>query len=111
MMRRLTLVLALIGYVLTAGCSSNGSGASVPASRGASGRPVRQASGRSATSPITHVIVIIQENRSFENFFAGYPGANAPLTGCASPAPGGSKFETGSGQCPAGDTAVALHQT
>jgi phospholipase C len=29
------------------------------------------------------VIVVIQENRSFENFFAGYPGANAPLTGMA----------------------------
>ncbi|MBV9264269.1 MAG: hypothetical protein JO324_08105, partial [Candidatus Eremiobacteraeota bacterium] len=32
---------------------------------------------------IKHVIVIIQENRSFENFFAGYPGADAPLYGYA----------------------------
>jgi phospholipase C len=30
---------------------------------------------------IKHVIVIIQENRSLESFFAGYPGANAPLVG------------------------------
>ncbi|MGA9946581.1 MAG: hypothetical protein WBP75_16310, partial [Candidatus Cybelea sp.] len=102
MMRRLMLILAVIGFVLATGCSSNGTNVSVPAPRDASSRPVRQASGRSATSPITHVIVIIQENRSFENFFAGYPGANAPLTGCASPHPGGSRFETSSGQCPAG---------
>lgn len=46
-----------------------------------------------------------------ENFFAGYPGANAPLTGCASPAPpGGTKFETGSSKCPSGDALVSLHQ-
>lgn len=30
---------------------------------------------------IKHVIVVIQENRSLESFFAGYPGANAPLVG------------------------------
>jgi phospholipase C len=30
---------------------------------------------------IKHVVIIIQENRSFDNFFAGYPGANAPTYG------------------------------
>ncbi|MBV8149493.1 MAG: hypothetical protein JO092_10410, partial [Candidatus Eremiobacteraeota bacterium] len=30
---------------------------------------------------IKHVVVIIQENRSFENFFAGWPGADAPTSG------------------------------
>ncbi len=30
---------------------------------------------------IKHVVVIIQENRSFENLFAGFPGADAPLYG------------------------------
>jgi phospholipase C len=29
------------------------------------------------------VVVIVQENRSFENFFAGYPGADAPTYGYA----------------------------
>jgi phospholipase C len=42
---------------------------------------------RPATSPVStyikHVIVIIQENRSFDNFFAGYPGADAPTYGYA----------------------------
>jgi len=30
---------------------------------------------------IKHVVVIIQENRSFENLFAGFPGADAPMYG------------------------------
>lgn len=34
-----------------------------------------------ACSPIKHIVIIIQENRSFENLFAGYPGADAPMTG------------------------------
>ena len=32
---------------------------------------------------IRHVVVVVQENRSFENFFAGYPGADAPTYGYA----------------------------
>ncbi len=35
-------------------------------------------------SPIQHVIVIVQESRSFDNLFAGYPGADAPTTGLTS---------------------------
>jgi len=30
---------------------------------------------------IKHIIIIVQENRSFENLFAGYPNADAPLYG------------------------------
>ncbi|MBV8067316.1 MAG: hypothetical protein JO113_05010, partial [Candidatus Eremiobacteraeota bacterium] len=36
-----------------------------------------------ASKHLSHVVVIIQENRSFENFFAGFPGANAPTSGYA----------------------------
>ena len=43
----------------------------LPSVRGTSGSP----------SPIKHVVVIIQENRSFDNIFAGYPGADAPMVG------------------------------
>lgn len=32
-------------------------------------------------SPIKHIVVIVQENRSFENMFAGWAGADAPLVG------------------------------
>jgi phospholipase C len=34
-----------------------------------------------SSSPIKHVVIIIQENRSFENLFAGFPGADAPMYG------------------------------
>lgn len=65
--------------------------------------PVSTASGH-----IKHVIVIIQENRSFENFFAGYPGANAPAFGCAI-AQDASKPSSGS-NCPRGDVSVPLRR-
>jgi phospholipase C len=32
-------------------------------------------------TPIQHVVIIIQENRSFDNVFAGFPGADAPTAG------------------------------
>jgi phospholipase C len=70
------VVLALLWTV--AGCSARSSapGGLLPvATMPAAGNPVGQ--------HIKHVIVIIQENRSFENFFAGYPGADAPMWGWA----------------------------
>src|SRR5580698_9623521 len=33
-----------------------------------------------ATSPIQHVVVMIQENRTFNDFFATYPGADGTTT-------------------------------
>jgi phospholipase C len=30
---------------------------------------------------VKHVVIIVQENRSFENVFAGWPGADAPMYG------------------------------
>jgi phospholipase C len=38
-------------------------------------------SSSSSCMPIQHVVVIVQENRSFVNLFAGYPGADAPTSG------------------------------
>jgi phospholipase C len=68
-----------------------------------------------ASQYISHVVVIIQENRSFENFFTGYPGADAPGSGCAIP----EKSTRGeilrriarrssSSDCPPGDVSIAL---
>lgn len=37
--------------------------------------------GKSGTSPIQHVVLIIQENRSFDNLFAHFPGANGATRG------------------------------
>ncbi|MBV9699301.1 MAG: hypothetical protein JO078_04165 [Candidatus Eremiobacteraeota bacterium] len=66
---------------------------------------------------ISHVVVIIQENRSLENFFAGYPGADAPPTGCGVPARSATARPRVSGrlsrlgpssQCPPGDISIRL---
>lgn len=64
---------------------------------------------------ISHVVVIIQENRSFENFFTGYPGADAPASGCAIPEtnarPGLTRRvarREASSNCPLGDISVEL---
>jgi phospholipase C len=100
------LVLALAAC---AGCSTFSSPAEftrgLPASRG---RPL------SAGAYIKHVVVIIQENRTFDNFFSGYPGADAPTFGCAmgkndndTIAPTGT---TGFG-CPPGQKQVPLRQS
>lgn len=75
MVARLLLIVASV--VLATGCSST----TQPASQAALPLTSLPASGSSPSQYIKHVIVIIQENRSFENFFAGYPGANAPLYG------------------------------
>jgi phospholipase C len=103
------LVLAALGLIVPAGCSSSSSTPAVlTRSLPQSGSPSKY---------ITHVVVIIQENRSFENFFTGYPGANAPATGCAIPKGGGMArppisgrlARPGSGSdCPRGDISVPL---
>jgi phospholipase C len=43
--------------------------------------PVDPSSSGPVGSYIKHVVVIVQENRSFENLFAGFPGADAPMYG------------------------------
>ncbi|MBV8725046.1 MAG: hypothetical protein JO351_04260 [Candidatus Eremiobacteraeota bacterium] len=67
-----------------AGCTLAGGGSNLT-SGGASREVLPQGNNPRPKTPasqyISHVIVIIQENRSFENFFAGYPGADAPMYG------------------------------
>ncbi len=74
-----TRVLSGAALAIMAGCSQ---------ATGSSGSPVVPGPGQSAATNqvpigtyIKHVVVIIQENRSFENFFAGWPGADAPMYG------------------------------
>ncbi len=96
----------LLGLVVVGtGCSSNAAPSvapqgSLPEARPATGNPV--------STYIKHVVVIIQENRSFENFFAGYPGANAPTYGCAA-GTGARRRSSSSSGCPSGDVEVPLH--
>jgi phospholipase C len=101
------LVLALLGLIVPAGCSSaSGTPAVLTRALPHSGSPSQY---------ISHVVVIVQENRSFENFFTGYPGANAPPSGCAIPEGRARSRITrhvarrsSNSDCPIGDISVAL---
>ncbi len=42
---------------------------------------VRQTSSTPSPSPIKHIIIVIQENRSFDNLFNGFPGADTVRIG------------------------------
>jgi phospholipase C len=57
-----------------AGCSNHLSGVPLPATT-----PV------AAPTPqyVQHVVIVVQENRSFDNLFSGFPGADAPTFGYA----------------------------
>jgi len=110
MPRKLSYAAGVISLLLVAGCSGTGAGG------GTSWRalPQAQPASGSGSAYISHVVVIIQENRSFENFFAGYPGANAPLSGCAMPNGGIARarvrhHSSGSG-CPPGDLSIPLQK-
>jgi phospholipase C len=43
--------------------------------------PTAAGSPTPAITPIQHVVIIVQENRSVPNLFSGYPGADAPTYG------------------------------
>jgi phospholipase C len=80
-----------------AGCSA--SGQSGVAGVGLRALPV-QAQRAATARKIQHVIIIIQENRSFDNLFATFPGADGTKTGLAKCAV--------SAKCPNGYTTVPL---
>src|SRR4029077_13109702 len=71
--------IALSAGVLcgAAGCAAGSTTAPPIAARAGVSRP----RAKPATSPIQHVIIIIQENRSFDNLFNGYPGADTAQSG------------------------------
>jgi phospholipase C len=70
----------LLGAAAIAACSGGSTSPPLSTTRDA-------ARHGSSTTPISHVIVVIQENRSFDNFFATFPGANGTTTGLAIPMP------------------------
>jgi phospholipase C len=45
-----------------------------------------------SSNPITHVVVMIQENRSFDNLFATYPGADGATVGLMKTPSGGEEY-------------------
>jgi phospholipase C len=66
--------LALLVVALT-GCSGSGT---LPYMRGGAALRSLNATG---AGKITHVVYVIQENRSFDNLFQGYPGADTVSSG------------------------------
>ncbi|HEY1654233.1 MAG TPA: alkaline phosphatase family protein [Candidatus Tumulicola sp.] len=67
--------VAIAAAALIAGC--NGSFGQIPGSASAA-RSARYANG---SSPIQHIVIVLQENRSFDNMFHGFPGANTVDSG------------------------------
>ena len=49
----------------------------------AASKPGQKAPARvfATTTPIQHIVVIMQENRSFDNLFNGFPGADTVQSG------------------------------
>jgi len=74
MKSRALAVAAIAAGALLAACSSTSNPSPLP-------QPTSTVGPLPAGHYIKHVVFIVQENRSFENMFAGWPGANAPMTG------------------------------
>ncbi|MFY9709072.1 MAG: alkaline phosphatase family protein [Candidatus Cybelea sp.] len=68
---------AVLWLLVLAGCAS-GSQPSLPYMRADNAIRAINATG---AGKITHVIYVVQENRSFDNLFQGYPGANTVSSG------------------------------
>jgi phospholipase C len=77
-MRFTSVVPALVAITLALSGCSGGVGTLAPASPVLS--PSR-ASHQKAAASITHIVLIIQENRSFDNLFATFPKANGTMHG------------------------------
>ena len=74
MRRRAAAGISLAAALLAAaGCNSSNV-ITYPAPRGA------------GSGKIAHVVIMVQENRSFDNIFAGFPGANTVMEGPCKPA-------------------------
>jgi phospholipase C len=70
-------IAAIVAWQLwpsSASTSSNGQRSSAPSGSRSSGS-------LTGKNPIKHVIFIVDENRSFDNFFGKYPGADGTTTG------------------------------
>jgi phospholipase C len=76
-LRRRLALIAFATALTVAACSASGTGPS-----GTAGDPGFLPQGRASQSKIQHVVIIVQENRSFDNFFDCFPG-----TDCVASAP------------------------
>ncbi|MGA9017720.1 MAG: alkaline phosphatase family protein [Candidatus Cybelea sp.] len=77
-MRKLPLALAAMALLL---CACKGGISSSPGVPAVDRQPHRAAIQPLSPKKIQHVIIIVQENRSFNNLFYGYPGAKTVTYG------------------------------
>jgi len=75
------LLAAAVTTVWLSACSDGGAGALPAGNPQAAGPLVEHLSSSGGDSVIQHVVVIIQENRSFDNLFYEYPGADTQSYG------------------------------
>ena len=78
--RSRTALLALCAStaVLYAGCAQQGSSSHLPSTNQ---QQAHSAKHKTATNLIQHIVVIVQENRSVDNIFNGFPGADTAQSG------------------------------
>ena len=74
-MYRFRALAVLAAFVMSAGCSSTLSSSPAPAPTGSSAPP----------AAIQHVVIMLQENRSLNNIFMSFPGADTSTTGACKP--------------------------
>src|SRR5579863_27002 len=81
--KRLAIGACALSLLATA-CSPPGTRGSMPAAAQSNFVPQESAvTGFTLSKYVKHVVFIVQENRSFENLFAGFHGADAPMYGYA----------------------------
>ena len=76
LLQRIGTVAGLLGItVALAACAGYNGGSRAPGATGFAPPVVADRPG----NPIDHIVIIVQENRSFDNLFATYPGANGSV--------------------------------
>ena len=71
----------LVATLALTGCSGNGAGGQMAPGLEKPTTSMSAAVSQKNLSKITHVVLVIQENRSFDNLFATFPGADGTTTG------------------------------
>lgn len=79
-MKKITFVYLVIGVAVLGGCS-NGTSSSIPSSPAAARRVSSFSPLSSGSTPIQHIVLIVQENRTMNDLFATFPGANGQTYG------------------------------
>lgn len=79
-----TFIAASALALLIAGCGGNGPGSQLPASSGSALSSASRMHRNSSSGKIQHVIIVVQENRSFNNLFMGFKGATTSTYGYTS---------------------------